>query len=258
MTLRRPLLAVPLAAVALLPGAAHAADRPAPSSVSRTACTTSATDAQGRAVDFVVRMSDMSAPSLSYGFRLRLQERAPGGSWRTLRRSELPAGFQPSQTARAGTRRMVRRIGVRGLRPGAAYRVRVTFRWLRPNGDLRTGSTTSRACRVEDLRPNLAVGGGLAWTPAPTAGEVVYRVPMRTERPAALGGRPVVVAVLQDGVELGRTEIAPVGGDEVVLVPGRRCASDRPLRVVADPDGAVDERDEDDNAVRAACPASAG
>ncbi len=256
--LRRSLLAVPLVAAVLAPSAAGAAERPAPSSVSRAACTTSATDPQQRAVDFVVRMSDMPAASLSYGFRLRLQERVAGRSWRTLRRSELPAGLQPNQTARSGTRRMVRRIGVRGLRPGSSYRVRVAFRWLRPNGDLRTAAAVSRACQVDDLRPNLAVGGPVAWTPAPTAGEVVYRVPVRTERSAALAGRPVVVAVLQDGTELGRTEIAPVGGDEIVLLPGRRCASDRPLRVVIDPDGTVDERDEDDNAVRTRCPASAG
>ncbi|MGX6450103.1 hypothetical protein ACVU7I_18855, partial [Patulibacter sp. S7RM1-6] len=102
-------------------------------------------------------------------------------------------------------------------------------------------------------RPNLAVGTAAPWIPGATGGEVAYRVPIRTSGLAALAGRAVAVTVRQNDVVLASTSFVPAAASDVALVPGRRCVGGQPLVVTVDPAGAIDERDETDNAATVPC-----
>ncbi|WP_210494078.1 hypothetical protein [Patulibacter sp. SYSU D01012] len=259
-------LSAPLTAAAALAGlvlaaapAAAATPSAAPADaakVGRGTCTTSATDPQARAASFTVTMRALP-PARTYGFRTTLQEKAPGGRWTTLTGAAAPQGLGQMEDARPGAASMRRKITVRGLRPGASYRLRVRFRWAFADTTLAVGRT-SRACRVVDPRPNLAVGAAAPWIPGAVGGQVVYRVPVRTSRLAALAGRSVGVTVRQGDVVLAGTSFVPAAADDVALVPGRRCVSGQPVVVTVDPAGEIDERDETDNAVTVPCGPEAG
>jgi len=237
----------PLLALAPSAGAARSSG-----DVARVACSISTSDPRSGEATFSIQARDLRPASTSYGFRVRLQQRRPGDAWST-------SSLLRFQAARPGAQRMVRRITVRGLAIGSAYRLRVAFRWRRPDGTTRTATRTSRSCRVVDARPDVAVDEGrIGWTPAPTAGEVVYRVPLTGRATARVSGGQATVAVLQSGQELARARVDLADGGFEALVPGRRCSSAAPLRVVVDPDGEIDERDESNNVQVLPCPSVAG
>lgn len=255
--LRRSLLAVPgLAVLAVL--AAPAGALAAPSSVpagsakvSRGVCTTSISDPQLRAASFTVRMRDL-APSSSYGFAVRLQERPAGGRWKTLKGADVPTGFGGFVTARTGAPSLTRVFNVQGLHPGSTYRLRTSFRWNGDDGP-RTAVRTSRACSVKDLRPDVGLTGDVGWRPSTAGGEVAYRIGLRSDGLDALKGVEVAVVVRQGSMTLATGTIRPSAAEEVVLVTGRRCMQDLPVTVQLDPDGKVDDRDPTDDVLTTTC-----
>lgn len=254
---RRSLLAVPgLAALAVLaaPAGALAAPSTVPAGsakVSRGVCTTSASDPQLRAASFTVRMRDVP-PTSSYGFAVRLQERAAGGRWRTLKGTDVPAGFGDFVTARTGAPSLRRKLNVQGLHPGSAYRLRTSFRWNTETGS-RTAVRTSRACSVKDLRPDVGLTGQFGWQPSTAGGEVAYRIGLESDGLDALKGVDVPVVVRQGSAVLATGTIRPSAGAEVVLIQGRRCMQDLPVTIQLDPDGLVDDRDAADDLLTASC-----
>jgi hypothetical protein len=249
-----PALAAGLVLLAVPSGAAAAsASPPLPglAKVSRGVCTTSPTDPQARAAGFVVRMRELPGAS-SYGFAVRLQERAPGAGWKTLKGAAVPAGFGEFETARTGAPRMTRRLNVRGLHPGSSYRVRVQFRWSTPAG-VRELTRTSRACAVRDERPNVGLTGEFGWQPSAAGGEVAYRVGLTADGLGALEGVDVPVVVRQGQTVLASGLLRPSAAAEVVALAGRRCMQGQPVTVQLDPDGLVEDRDAADDVLTAAC-----
>lgn len=212
----------------------------AAASVSRGVCTTSASDPQARAASFAVRVRDVP-PASSYGFSVKLQERAPGARWTTLKGSAVPAGFGEFESAKPGAPRMSRRLNVQGLHPGSSYRLRVTYRWTGPSGVLQT-TRTSRACAVKDLRPDVVLTGVPGWQPSTTGGEVAYRIGLRAEGLDALKGIDVPVVVRQGTTVLATGVVRPAAATEELLLPGRRCMQGSPVTVELDPDRTLADR----------------
>lgn len=251
-----PSLALPAAVAALAlvgPSPAGAASVSSSNAyVTRGVCTTSIADAQARAASFSVGLREFTRKATSYGFRAQIQERVGKGRWTTLKGAQSPDGLGTWQDAQSGSTKMVRKITVRGLRPGSAYRLRVGYRWIGPGGKT-SASRTSRSCHVKDLRPNVGVDKDVGWTPGTTGGQVVYRVPVTASGLDALRTADVVVEIRQGSVVLGRTTFRPTSSSDVELVPGRRCVSGQPITVVLDPDGVIDERNERDNSVTVPC-----
>lgn len=258
--LRRSLLplAVPAVAIGLFlagPGPASAATATVSASnayVTRGVCTTSVADPQSRAASFTVGLREFTRKATSYGFKAQIQERAPRGRWTTLTGAQSPDGIGSWQDAQPGSVKMLRKITVRGLRPGSSYRLRVNYRWVTPAGK-KTATRTSRSCPITDLRPNLSIGNVLGWTPGTTGGQVVYRVQVISTRLDALRSSDVALEVRQGGQLLGRTSFRPTSALDTELVPGRRCVSGQPITVVVDPDGLIDEQNEQDNSTTVAC-----
>lgn len=258
-----PIVAGALALVGgLAPPTAAVADgtKPLPAKtvrIARNACTTSATDAQARAATFTVTMRALRRPATTFGFSVRLQERpAVGGRWATLKGARSPAGLGVFEAARAGSTRLVRKISVQGLRPGFRYRLLVRSRWV-GGGEVRGGVDTSRSCTVADVRPDVGIGTApILWTPGTAANQVVYRVPVTALGIPALGDRAVTLEIRQGDVVLTSTTYAPALADDVLLVAGRRCAADKRLQVVLDPEGLIDERDEANNVRSVPCQAA--
>jgi len=235
--------------------AASSATTP-PASVSRGVCTTSLADPQGRAATFTVRMERGDAGP-DYGFTATLQEKAPGGSWTTLSGSASPAGLGSFQPAAGGAGAMVRKINVRGLRMGSAYRLKVGFRWTTATGR-QAVSRRSTACVIKELRPNLAVAQSLGWIPGTSGNQVVYRARLRIARATALTGRTVTLSVLQGGTLLGSATVDQLVHGTTALVPGARCTagSDVTIRIEASP--TVEERSLADNELTVPCDSQPG
>lgn len=219
--------------------------------VSRGVCTTSATDAAARAASFTVRVRDI-APSTSYGFATKLEERLPGGRWKVLKGTAVPAGFGAFQTARTGAPSMTRRINVQGLHPGSSYRLRVTYRWTTSTGTLQTRRTSS-SCAVKDVRPDVGLTGEFGWQPSAAGGEVAYRIGIGADGLDDLKGVDVPIEVRQGTSVLATGVLRPGAAKEAVLLPGRRCVQGQPVTVELDPEGLVDDRVAADDLLTTAC-----
>jgi hypothetical protein len=220
-------------------------------SVSRGVCTTSATDPQARAVSFTVRVRDVASAS-SFGFVPHLEEQQPGGRWTRLKGSAAPPGFEVLVPARAGAELLVRKITVRGLRPGSRYRLGVDSQWSYPAG-VRQLSHTSRSCTVRDVRPNIAVTGEFGWQPSTVGGEVAYRIGVGATNLAPLRTTDVAVVVRQGDTVLASGTYRPSTAREPVLLQGKRCVAGTPVVVQLDPQNLVDDRDPVDDQLTAQC-----
>lgn len=247
---RLALCALPLLALTAAPAGAATPQRSSDVTVSSGRCTTSATDPQARAATFVVRMRGRSDAS-TYGFAAGLEERTPGGTWIALKGAAAPAGLTAFRAAQRGSARMVRRLNVRGLRPGSAYRLRVEGRWTRA-GAPRVVAVTSRSCTVKDVRPNLALTGVFGWQPSTAGGEVAYRIGVRATAAEALAATDVPVLLRQGETTLATGTFRPTG-EGYVLIPGKRCVQGQPVIVTLDPDDVIDDREPTDDILRAEC-----
>src|SRR5918992_2767626 len=142
---------------------------------------------------------------------------------------------------------------IRGLRPGSAYRARVSFRWYSADGELveRT-RRTSRACRQFDEVPNLtsAVAGY-----GPTKVPGVVRYMMRVANTGAAPAHEAEARLSVDGgvVDTVTIPVLDPGMSRDVAVLGPPCTSS--VSSVADPDGVIVESSEDDNENTVACQA---
>jgi hypothetical protein len=248
---RLALCALPLLVVATTAPAADAATRKAADvSVSRGACTTSPTDAQARSATFVVRMK-ARADASSYGFLPQLEERLPGGTWTALKGPDAPAGLAAFKSARRGSQRMVRRINVRGLRSGSAYRLRVEGRYLRGTTQ-RSTTVLSASCTVKDVRPNVALTGVFGWQPSTAGGEVAYRIGVRATAAESLAATDVPILLRQGETTLASGSF-PATAEGYVLLSGKRCVQGQPVVVTLDPDDVIDDREPTDDILRAEC-----
>ena len=166
----------------------------------------------------------------------------PRGSTSGSRRCPACAATPTRRRCRTCPRR--RRTGRRAL-PLARRR---TASWSR-----RSRAHVAR-CRQPDMRPDLEarrvdIASGARPRDAPLRGHGPQQrarpTPARsTSRSRRATASSSTVAVLG----------LAAGAQRVVTFTGPPCAPGAPLTVTVDPDGAVDERDEDDNVARRACP----
>ncbi len=236
----------------VVPGVAAAAraDATPATKLSRPDCSTSLDDAQDRAATFTVRASRGSSAT-DFGFTARLQEKPADGSWTTL---SGVTGLGSYEAASDGASKMVRRIKVRGLRMGSAYRLKVTYRWVTPDGKRRV-TRRSAACTVKELRPNVGLIRALSRTPGTRGDQVVYRTQVRLKptRTATLADREITISVSEGSTLLGRVTPRPLYHRALVLIPGRACTpgSDVTFRIEVAPE--VEESRLADNELTVPC-----
>jgi CARDB len=165
------------------------------------------------------------------------QVRAPGlGRWRRSRSGVGTFGF---------------RQGVRGLLPNAVYRMRVDFRWYSPDGEVvEELHRRSSACRQYLDLPNLrarVVGAVAATVPG------VVRYHVRLSNDGAAEATTVPVGLIVDGKVVDTASVATLGAGEVRFVTIRGPDCRRSVEARADPEGAIAESSEDDNAHTVTC-----
>lgn len=251
--MRRTALTTATLAALALPGAAHAVtptDVP-PSAVPELsarldACAVGATSAQ-RAAAFTGAMpADQAAAVLSMRFEL---EQRRGSTWKPL---AVP-GFRTWQRSDPDAAGFVYAKRVERLASGASYRVTVGFRWTDADGRVvRRAERRTRVCRQPDLRPDLTV---LGVTAEPSAdGTVRYVAQVRNDGPGALTG-PLRVALAVDGTAAPAQEVARLAARATTQLTWSAppCVAGGAVRVDADPDAAVEEADEADNAFVLRC-----
>ncbi|MGE4428022.1 MAG: hypothetical protein AB7G37_16350 [Solirubrobacteraceae bacterium] len=229
-----------VALVLLIPASGARAATGGPD-VSLERCTPGTTPAGSSAL-FVPKVSTAGRTGVrSFGFRLRLQQRPlKGGRWRSLSRRIMP-GRGRTLYARSGASMLERKLDVQGLEPGYRYRLRVTAVWRTADGT-RRATRTSRACRVPERRPMIAVAtdaDDLRWAPGVAGGQVVYAVPLDVRGTAGWTGGDLPVEIRQDGELLGRAEIDPTAAPDVARIAGARCDAARPVTVTVVVDRAV-------------------
>jgi hypothetical protein len=195
--------------------------------------------------------------------KLDLWQRTPGASW-TLR-SDVPGlgtWMTPSDPL-LGTRPgdvYKYRQAIGRLAAPAAYRFRVTFRWLDGGGAVvREALLTTGVCRQPDLRPDL-VPVSVSITPAATPGLVAYTVVVGNEGKGPAVRRSSLAATFPGETTPG-THLRSIGrllsgATTVVMFVGPGCAAgESPAAFAADPANVLDEASEANNELVASCPA---
>jgi hypothetical protein len=166
-------------------------------------------------------------------------------------------GLDRWRTSASGVTRYVFDERVVGLYAPAAYRAVVRFRWLGAHGVvLARAVATTPPCRQPDPRPNLVVRQVLVRDALAAGMRRYVAVVANAGRTAA---NPFSVAFSSDGAPIGRASAAALapGATVRVHVVAPACAAGATVRAEADADDAVDERDERDNSLAIACPATA-
>jgi hypothetical protein len=233
--MRRALL---IATVALLvfPAAAGAA------SVRLVECVP-ALEPADRSATFEARVHPVrGSERMQVRFTLQVRQGALPG-WRRVAASELDAWL----TSFPDVRRFTYSRTVRNLSAPASYRTIVRFRWLDADGEVvRRSRAISRACRQHDMRPDL-----VATEIVPVAGG--YEVALRNDGRTDAGPFEVALAAGVLALEPAALEGLAAGERRTVSIGGPPCAPGEPLTATVDSAGAVDERDEQDNALTLPC-----
>jgi hypothetical protein len=232
------MLAVPL----MLLAAALPAQEAPPASVKLVECS-----AEDRSAAFYGRMRPVPGADRMW-MRFTVQEKH-ASSYEELR----ARGLSRWHKSKPGVSAFGYRQTVRGLQPGGAYRVKVSFRWYSPDGELvERSSRTSRTCRQFDQVPNLtsAVEGSV---PARVPGVVRYLVSVGNNGFAE--AEDVEARLTVDGSVVDTVEISSLepGETREITIMGPACTSS--VSSVADPDGVIVETSEDDNSHTMNCQA---
>jgi hypothetical protein len=152
--------------------------------------------------------------------------------------------------SKPGVRALRYRQGVRNLEENATYRVRVDFRWYSAAGDLiERARRRSARCRQFLTLPNLTARI-TSVTKTKVAGVVRYEALVRNTGLAAVEAVPVRFSVDGDVIDTVSFPLGP-GEERFIRIRGPHCH--RLARVEADPDKAIAETSEDDNAHELSC-----
>jgi hypothetical protein len=197
---------------------------------------------------------DASMHSLQDGDRMQMRfdlyQRKPGSA----RFRKLPGpGLGTWNPAMPGVDRYRFRKPIESLPAPAAYRVKVTYRWLDEN-DVAHARTTrlTGLCVQPDLRPDLRVAGFKAARRF-VVGVFLYNVVLRNAGRTATRDFDAVLSI--GGVPRPAVDVpgmAP-GEKRVVELTGPRCESGATERVQLDPDNRVGESDETNNSRATTC-----
>jgi CARDB len=168
-------------------------------------------------------------------------------------------GFEPVkapglgrwQRSRPGVAAFSFRQGVRGLQDDAVYRMRVDFRWYSAEGEVvEEVHRRSSPCRQYVDLPNLrvrVVGAEAAAAPG------IFRYSVRVSNDGPAEASPVSLSLIVDGNVVDTVSVAALAAGEVRFVTIRGPDCRRTVEVQADPDGAIAESSEDDNAHAISC-----
>jgi len=233
--MRRALL--PLLLLLLWPAAAHAA------TVKVVNCAP-ALDPAARSATFEARMkAARGSDRMQLRFTLQVRDEGLFTRWRKV----VAPGFDTWLTSTSGVRRYAYTRTIQNLTAPAAYRTVVRFRWLDEEGDvLRSSRGTSAQCKQPDMRPDLEPVR-VEVAPGPDADSRRYRVIVRNTGRSAAGAFDVSL-----GETVASVTGLAAGAQQAVTLVGPICTEETVVTV--DPGEAVDERDEDDNVLAAACP----
>jgi hypothetical protein len=238
----RRALFLSLVILAMLPAAAQAA------SVKLAACVSALARAD-RSATFEARVRPLPGSArMQIRFTLQVHAGAQVG-WRRV----VAPGLDQWLTSDPGVSRYSYAKTVRNLAAPAAYRTLVRFRWLDPAGAVMVRSRVhSRTCHQPDLRPDLTATR-IEVTPAVDGGQARYAITLRNDGRSPAGA---FALTLRAGDALLDPLAVPglaAGEQRMLAFAGPQCASGSPLTVTVDSELAIDELDEDDNVLVAAC-----
>jgi hypothetical protein len=238
---RLAITAVTVLALASLAGAAHAIIGVAKSKavVKLRSCSL-----EDHSAVFYGRMRKL-AGTRRMQMRFALLERGADGRFRRVRAPALAHWRKSKEGVRSFGYRQV----VRGLKDGAAYRMRVRFRWYDADHELlRSVRRTSRTCRMYVRLPNLTVR---ILDAQPAGGVWRYRVRVTNVGKAAADD--VSVRLTIDGSVVRTETISHLDPGEARRAGfyGPACKHD--FVAAVDPDGAISETSESDNTATGAC-----
>jgi hypothetical protein len=140
---------------------------------------------------------------------------------------------------------------VRGLQPGASYRMQVNYRWYSADGRLiARARRRSPACRQFEELPNLTVSVEDARA-TQVDGVLRYRVWVSNTGVAPAAGVAVRTAVDGDVLDTITVGLLPPGASRLLGFRGPPCTSS--VSAVVDPDGLLAESSEADNVHELSC-----
>lgn len=140
---------------------------------------------------------------------------------------------------------------VRGLQPGASYRMQVNYRWYAGKRKLLArAQKISVSCRQFERLPNLTVSIVGA---RETKVEGVLRYGVRVQNTGVAAARGVGVRLAVDGSDLDTTTVGFLGAGKSRLLGFRGPACTASVTATADPDGVLVESAEDDNVQELSC-----
>jgi CARDB len=230
-----------LAAALLAAAPAHASSA---GSVAVTRC-----DKSAQTVVFEGRISAIRHAG-KMQMRFTLQTRGPEApAWSKV----SAAGFGVWITAPRGLSRYLYDKTVENLVAPASYRAVVDFRWRDASGHvLRRSRAASGVCKQPDPRPNLAVAH-VGVQPAAVAGRRRYVATILNAGRGDAG--PFEFDFTLDGKLLGTVTVAGLkaGKQHSVFLTATACTPGQEVTAVADARAAVDESDEDDDALSTLC-----
>jgi len=163
----------------------------------------------------------------------------------------------PSLSQWRKSRAKVTRFGyaqsVEGLEPGGVYAVQVQFRWLDSHGKvIRSVKRTSSSCRQQGSLPNLSVTR-VAARAGEASGTEIYSVDVTNSGRG--DAQKVGVNLFVDGAAADSYRVDQVKAGETVTVHFTAPTCKQSLRAVVDGGDNINETNEDDNVLRARCPA---
>jgi len=196
--------------------------------------------------------------------RVDLQQRqlAPNGRWTT--RTDVPglSTWTTPSDPEIGSRlndQFVYRQAVGRLVVPYAYRFKATFRWYGADGRVvREATARTAVCREPDLRPDLRIVR-VDVQPHPDPLLARYVVVVRNAGRTAAARVGIALAPADQATPPAARRVirllAPQETRAVALV-GPRCEPGAEPTALVDPDRAIDEVHEHDNALRATCTAT--
>ncbi len=236
-----------IGAVALL-SAAPAAHAGSAARVVLASCVR-AVDVDGGLAVFEGRMEAIKGATRMQ-MRFTLQARTPERpAWRTVKAD----GFGVWTSAEPGKLRYVYDKTVERLLAPGSYRASVSFRWRNARGRVvRFERAVSAACRQPDPRPNLVVR---SVSVEPTlSGDRRYVAVVSNSGRGAAG--VFTVDFTRNGTLLGSAIVEGLAPRAVtrVAVTAPACVAGDQIAAQADAQAAIDESDEDDDALAVSCP----
>jgi len=176
--------------------------------------------------------------------RFTLQASTPDEpKWRAI---DAP-GFGEWISAPAGVVRYTYDKTVQELFAPAGYRAVLNFRWRDARGrTIRAERAVSPVCRQPDSRPDLVLR-----SVRPDPAGYVAVVVNRGKRAAG----PFDVSFLRDGMVVGSASVFGLAPGQAVdvFLPGPRCTPGERLEALVDPGAAVDEANEENDALAVTC-----